>query len=130
MCVYHRNGNNDDNSLCSGQSPDEDAFGPGELGSMERHEQGSDRKFTRSIGEQLQRLRMPYIRHCHFDLPQIETFNMTAKTAGDGVGDQHLTGKPEKLFQGFCQGEVFQQRLFRLTSPDKVKKEGSLNVRM
>ena len=107
LCVYHGNGNNDNNSLRSDQSPDEDALGLGELGSMERYEQRSDCKFTGSIGEQLQGLRMPYIRECRFNLPHIETFNVTAETRVDGASDQHLTGKPEKLFQGIVRGRSF-----------------------
>lgn len=54
---------------------------------MECHEQGGDGKFARGIGEQLQGLRVPYIRHRHFNLRQLEAFYVLAETPMDRVGD-------------------------------------------
>ena len=74
---------------------------------MERYEQSGDCKLAGSIGEQLQRLRMPYIRHGHFDLREVEAFNVSAETPVDGVSDQYLACKPEKLFQVLISGHSY-----------------------
>lgn len=66
---------------------------------MECHEQGGDGKFARGVGKQLQGLRVPYIRHGHFNLRQLEAFYVLAETPMDGVGDQDLAGEPEQLHQ-------------------------------
>lgn len=114
MCIYHCNGDYDDGRLCRGKRPDEDALGLCEFRSMKRHQQGGDGKFARGIGEQLQGLRVPYIRHRHFNLRQLEAFNVPAETPMDGVGDQNLAGEPKKLYQVTVSGQSFSSNTCNL----------------